>query len=65
MKPKFEQWYSEQVMKQLQGVTEMRLVQIQPINFCLAAVKELSTKWLVEMGECLSDNPWFVVNGFR
>ena len=65
LKRKFEQWYSEQVMKQLQGVTEIQSVQIQPINLCLAAVKELSAKRLAEMGDYLSDNPQFVVNGFR
>ena len=65
LKCKFEHWYSEQVMKQLQGVADIQSVQIQPINLCLAAVKELSAKWLAEMGEYLSDNPQFVVNGFR
>ena len=40
-------------------------VQIEPINFCLAAVKELSATWWAEMGECLSDNLQLMVNGFR
>ena len=52
-------------MKQLQGVTQIQSVQIQPINLCLAAVKELSPKWLAEMGEYLADSPQFAVNGFR
>ena len=52
-------------MKRLQGVTDIQSVQIQPINLCLAALKEFSAKWLAEMGEYLSDNPQFVVNRFR
>ena len=32
---------------------------------CSAAMKVLTAKWLVEMGEYLSENPQIVVNGFR
>ena len=65
LKRKFEQWYSEEVTKQLEGVEDIEAVDIQPINMSSAAMKVLTAKWLVEMGEYLSENPQVVVSGFR
>ena len=31
----------------------------------MAAIKELSAKWLVDMSEYIADNLQFIVNGFR
>ncbi len=65
LKRKFEQWYSDEVMKQLQGVSDIESAEIEPINICFSAMKVLTAKWLVEMGDYLANNPQFVVNGFR
>ena len=51
--------------KQLQDVSNIESVAIQPVNLSMAAVKEMSAKWLVDMFEYVSDNPQFIVNGFR
>ena len=64
LKRKFEAWYSDEVTKQLQG-KDVESVELEPINLCFPAVKELSAKWLVEMADYISDNPQFIVNGFR
>ena len=64
LKRKFEAWYSDKVTKQLQG-KDVESVELEPINLCFPAVKELSTKWLVEMADYISDNPQVIVNGFR
>ena len=65
LKRRFEQWYSDEVTKQLEGVEDIESVEVQPVDMCSAAMKVLTAKWLVEMGEYLSENPQIVVNGFR
>ena len=65
LKQKFEHWYSDEVMKQLQGVSDVQSAELQQVNLSMAAVKELSAQWLVEMVDYITDNPQFVVNGFR
>ena len=65
LKWKFEHWYSDEVMKQLQGVSDVELAEIQPVDLFMAAIKELSAQWLVEMAEYIASNSQFVVNGFR
>ena len=65
LKRKFERWYSDEVTKQLQGASDVESAQIQPVDLCVAAVKELTAEWLVEMAEYIASNPQFVVNGFR
>ena len=44
---------------------DIESVEVQPVDVCSAAMKVLTAKWLVEMGELLSKNPQIVVNGFR
>ena len=65
MKRRFEQWYSSELTKQLWGVDNIASVDLEPIDFCMVSVKELSAKWLVEMSEYIANNPQFIVNGFR
>ena len=65
LKRQFEHWYSDEVMSQLQGVSDVESAKIQPVNLCMAVVKELSARWLVEMAEYIANNPQFVVNGFQ
>ena len=35
------------------------------MNLCMAVVKKLSARWLVEMAEYIANNPQFAINGFR
>ena len=65
LKRRFEQWYSDEVTKQLEGIEDIESIEVQPVDMCSAAMKVLTAKWLVEMGEYLSENPQIVVNGFR
>ena len=62
----FEQWYSEHVMKQLEGqdITDIETAEIKPIELGLPALKEIGAKWLVDMASYISRNPQFIVNGF-
>ena len=43
---------------------DIESVEMQPVYVCSAAMKVLTEKSLVEMGEYLSENPQIVVNGF-
>lgn len=65
LKRKFEQWYSDEVMSQLQCVSDFESAEIQPVDLSMAVVKELSACWLVEMAKYIADNPQFIVHGFQ
>ena len=58
---KFEQWYANEVTKQLEGAEDLDSVDIQPVDMHSAAMKVLTAKWLVEMAVYVSDNPQIVV----
>ena len=64
LKRRFEQWYSDEVMKQLTGEADIESIEIEPIDLRLAAVKEMTAKWLVDMAKYISDNPHITVSGF-
>ena len=64
LKRSFEQWYSDEVMKQLTGEADIESMEIEPIDLRLAAVKEMTAKWLVDMAKYISDNPHITVSGF-
>lgn len=63
LKRRFEEWYSEQIIKQLEG-RDIESMELQPISMGLPMMKELGAKWLVEMAEHFSENPQIIVNGF-
>lgn len=65
LKRKFEQWYSEEVTKQMEGVSDIESAVLRPVDFSMAVMKEWTAKWLVEMFDYLADNPQFVVRGFK
>ena len=65
LRKKFESWYADEVAKQLHDDASSETAEIQPVDLSFAAVKVLSAKRLVEVGEYLSENPQFIVNGFR
>ena len=48
-------WYTDEVMKQLNGIEDIESAEIQPVDLCFA-IKVLSAHWLVEMGQYLADN---------
>lgn len=64
LKRKFEEWYSGEVTKQLTGATDLESVEFEPVDFSLAAVREMTAKWLVGMAEYIADNPHIIVRGF-
>ena len=63
LKQCFEQWYSDQVIKQLEG-KDIESTELQPIRLDLGVLKELMAKWLVEMAQHFAENPLIIVNGF-
>ena len=65
LKKRFELWYSEQITQQLHGVEDIQSTEIQPISMSFTAMKHITATWLVEMAAYISDNPQFVVDGFR
>ena len=65
LKREFEQWYSEEFTKQLNGISDIKSAELQLVNLCMAAVKEMSVQRVVEIAEYIADNPQFIVCGFR
>lgn len=51
------------MIKQLDG-RDIKSTKLQPINLSMPGLKELGTKWMVEMAEYFSENPQIIVNGF-
>ncbi len=66
MRQKFDEWYSEQITRQLNGRSEEEIdnFELEPINLSMVCMKEVSADWLVQMFTYLADNPQFLVNGF-
>jgi hypothetical protein len=66
IKREFQTWYSQQVMKQLEGkdVDDLEAVELTPIELGMPILKEIGAKWLVGMAEHLGRNPHIIVNGF-
>lgn len=63
LKRRFEDWYSQQITKQLEG-NDIESVDLKPVNLALPVLKELGARWMVEMAEYFNDNPQIIVNGF-
>ena len=61
VKLKFKDWYSNEVTKQLQGVSDVVLAEIQPVDLSMVTIKQLSTQWLVKMEEYIASNSQCVV----
>ncbi len=66
LKNKFQEWYCEQISKQLEGLSEkdMDNVELTPIDLKLGSLKELGARWMIEMVDYIEENPDFIVNGF-
>ena len=65
LKQKFHTRYAEQISAQLEDEADVENVNIEPIDLTMAAMKEASASWLVEMWDYISDNPQFMVSSFR
>ena len=63
LKRKFEDWYSGEIMKQLEG-SDVESAELQPISLGMPMLKELGAKWMVEMATYFGEIPQIVVNGF-
>ncbi|MCG8622396.1 MAG: hypothetical protein MJE68_10430 [Proteobacteria bacterium] len=63
LKRKFEDWYSNEIMKQLEG-REIESAKLQPINLGMPVLKELGARWILEMAAYFGENPQIIVNGF-
>lgn len=63
LKQCFECWYSDQVIKQLEG-KDLESTELEPISLDLAVLKELMAQWLVDMADYFAINPMIIVNGF-
>ena len=64
LKQKFQMWYAEQISMQLEDAASVEDVIIEPVDLCMARMKEVSASWLVEMWDYIENNPQFIVNGF-
>ena len=63
LKRKFEDWYSNEIMKQLKW-REIESAELQPINLGMPVLKELGARWILEMAAYFGENPQIIVNGF-
>ena len=61
LKRQLEDWYSQQVTKQLEG-NDIESVNLQPINLGLPVLKQLGAWQMVEMAEYFADNPQMVLS---
>ena len=60
LRSQFQDWYSEQVTKQLSTGNE----ELEPVDLPAAKMKSIGGQWLVRLVEYLSENPNIIVNGF-
>ena len=64
LQQKFQEWYSDQILQQLDNASSMEDVELEPIDLSLPVMRELGANWLVDMAKYIADNPDFIVNGF-
>ena len=51
-------------MKQLDGVTDIESAEMKPVDICMAAIKELTSHWMIEMARYIENNLQFITRGF-
>ena len=65
LREEFQKWYSEQIMQQLDNpAVDLSTAELQPVDLGMAAMKEITDQWLVNMADYITNNPQFIVNGF-
>ena len=53
------------MLEQVREERDFDAAEMRPVSLSMPVLTEVRAKWLVEMGEYLSDNPRFITNGFR
>ena len=61
MKAKFQQWYADEVKRQLQ-TTPVNQIKVD-VN--LAVIKNPSASWLISVWQSLEKRPEVAINGFK
>ena len=65
LRGEFQKWYSEQIMQQLDNpAADLSTAELQPVDLGMAAMKQITGQWLVNMADYITNNPQFIVNGF-
>ena len=63
LKRKFELWYSERVLEQIQG-QDIETLELNPVDLRFPMMREHIAVWLEDMFEYIRENPQFITNGF-
>ena len=61
LRQKFDAWYASEIFKQLDNTDDGDM---EPVDMCLPVMKELFSKWIVEMHKYIASNSQFIVNEF-
>ena len=59
VKQKFQEWYSQEICKQLNDGSN------EPVDMRLSIMKPIGAQWLLEMYEYFKSHPNLIINGFR
>ena len=59
MKQKFQEWYANIILKQLQDNID------EPVDMRLSIMKPMVSKWAIEMYDHFVSHPNIIINGFR
>ena len=60
MRARFQEWYAEQILQQVQGNMEKK-----PVDLKLSVVKSLAAKWFIQLSDYLQSKPDIIRNGFK
>ena len=63
LRRKFQEWYSERVLEQLDRGIEAK--DLQPVDLRLSTMKPIGAEWIMSMFRYFSSNPDIIKNGFR
>ena len=63
LKDKFNDWYSSQIIKQLDKGTAV--VDLEPVNLRMSAIKPLGAGWMVDVWKSIKADSKLVFNGFH
>ena len=61
MRSKFQQWYADEVQKQLDKGAEEHT----PVDLKMSIMKPLGARWLVSLHDYLQENDSIMKNGFK
>ena len=61
MKRRFQQWYAEEVQKQLKAIP----IEEVKVEMPTSIIKNKSSQWLIDSWQATKQRPEFAINGFR